>query len=393
MKFLAFKKLIIIGLALFITLDMTTTSASSSNVNMDRIHDYANSVSYRTGDLLCYVFTYYKKGEAPYGRMVTSPIPHDPFVDDAKYKRGVFEWGFIDRNTFKSAILTDDEHKYFYLSLHSQYVQNLIEADGFREAIRRCATARNLDFEDLFERITNTMLFVDGHATLRGRLIQTYLLGKIFGFALKGVLKLTEYLGRITGLGRLGVATATVTVFQQGDSAYYQIWKSHQESLQQAEEQTQRWQHYNQLISNVQNATSADAQTALINLYFIDYWMLQRELDALRDERMQAGSFNESAEELKLNMIFEMFAFRKSELDRRLESPHPTHSDIVAKLLLNRSENDPHFKCHFEDNSPSLCRLHLLYLAQSRQNLNTPQQIQELQALENQFANEISNGL
>lgn len=408
-RFLSLKKSIIFGFCLSIALNPKTVFASPSSVDMDKISDYALTVSYRTGDLLCYVLTYYKEGEAPSLRMVTSPIPYDPFVKDGKYQLGVFEWRYMDRNTFQSAFLTQHEHEYFYMSLHSHYVKNLIESDGFKDAIYRCARTKNLDFEDLLERITNAILFVDGKATVRGRGLQMGVMGTIGAFVFRGAMAAIGFLGRITGLGRLGVAGTTLALFQREDSAYYQIWKAHQERIQEADAKTQnlkefvehvsqmdahqvfwynRWQQYNRLISNVQNATSADAQTALINLYFIDYWILQRWLDAQRDERMEAGESNESAEELKLNSLTEMFAFRKRELDRQLEKPDPTKQDIVAGLLLEQSERDPHFRCSFQDKSMPLCRLHLLLLARSRNTLNNPQQIQELQTLEEQFASE-----
>ena len=411
MKYLTFKKYIMIGFCLSIAFNVTTVSAES-RVDMNRISDYAETTSYMTGDLLCYVFTYYKEGEAPSLLMKTSPIPHNPFVDDGKYRLGVFEWQYIDRNTFQSAFLTQHEHEYFYMTLHSHYVESLIVADGFRDAIYRCARTKNLDFEDLYERIRNTILFVDGKATVKGRGMQLGILGTIGAFVFKGVMATTGFLGRITGLGRLGLAGTTLALFQKDDSAYYQIWKARQKHIQETEALTQnlqgfvehvfgqdsldqafwyrRWQQYDRLISNVQNARSAEAQTVLIDLYFIDYWMLQEHLNILRDERMDVGESNESAEELRLNMLVEMFAFRKRVLDRQLEDSDPTKRDIVAGLLLERSEGDSNFKCNFQDKSMSLCRLHWLLLAQSRNTLSKQEHIQELQALEKQFANELS---
>ena len=415
MKCLTFIKWIVTGLCVSIALNNITIASANldvNDINMDKISDYAETVSYMTGDLLCYVFTYYKEGEAPSLRMRTAPIPHDPFLEDGKYKLGVFEWSFIHRNTFQSAFLTEHEHDYFYFSLHSHYVKNLIKDDDFKKAIYRCARTKNLNFEDLFERITNNILFVDGKATVLGRATQGTILATIAGFVLQGAFKLTGFLVRITGLSRLGIAgTSLAFVHQKDDSAYYQIWKTHQERIQQAEAHTQnlegavrfvtqmdpeqafwyhRWQKYNLLIHNVQHATSADTQTDLINLYFIDYWILQRWLDALRDERMEDNEANESVEELNLNMLVEMFDMRKKELDRQLENPHPTKRDIVAGLLLDQSEKDPYFKCDFQDKSSFLCRMHFLLFAQSRNTIK-PQQVQELRTLENQFANEVFN--
>ena len=405
--------LLLIG-SLVVTSVWANSNVSQAESNSPVIKDFVASTSYRTGDLLCYAYTYYDKGQEPSHMMINGPIDYNPFVQDGKYKLGIYEWLFIERNTFQSAIWSEHEHKYYYLSLHSNYVKNLIESEGFREAIRACAIAKNRNFETLFGNITHDIVYADVQATVFGRFIQALAIGRVAGFVIKGFMKAVGFLGRITKLGRLRV-TATgavmgVALFQKEDSAYYQIWQSNQELIREArstqkaisgmvdgmssisEERAlwiRRWQQYDRLISNVSSASTAEAQTVLINLYFIDYWMVQRRLDQLRDIRLESGE-SETLEEAKLNMVFEMFDFRRRQMERSLAGPSKTKADIVASHLLRMAEDNENFRCNFQDTGDSLCRLHLLYLTLSRNNLTTQEQRQQLQRIERRFSNQLA---
>ena len=224
----------------------------------NKIDLLVEATSYRVANDLCYVFTYDREG---YSTMRGVMEIYNPLIRDQRYKNGLMQWLSLEHDAFRKTLFgqnsnnhdtdeLDDTDELF--TLNTNYVQSLIDTEGFADAIEDCAKENNLDSGQLYNEIKQAILGVDRNRVLDAYAVEWVAIGGVTG-RLFGVLKrglsLTKTLiqsagfyrwlrrtrvmqalrRRITFLQRLkwrlGAGTAGVSsiLFQKGDSPYEQI--------------------------------------------------------------------------------------------------------------------------------------------------------------------------
>ena len=133
-------------------------------------------------------------------------------------------------------------------------------------------------------------------------------------------------------------------------------------------------------LDHLDNEISLPRDIAIrIDLYFVDYWFVSRILDSLRATK---GEYHPDT--LELNIIKELFDFRRRQLESQTTQDSPERA--VALELLNLSR-DYEFLCDFnelsEDTRPDLlCKIHSFYTVRSRNGGLSPGSAAQLQQME-----------
>ncbi len=247
----------------------------SLQANKKKIDLLVEATSYRVANDLCYVFTYNNgTGHTP-GVMDIMDV-YNPLIRDQRYKNGLMQWLSLEHEAFRNTLFgqnsnshdtdeLDDTDELFVLN--TNYVQSLIDTEGFSDAIEDCAKENNLDSEQLHKEIKDAILRVDMSRVVDAYAVEWVAIGGVTGklfSVLKRGLSLSKTLiqsagfyrwlrrtrvmqalrRRITFLQRLkwrlgaGAAGVSSILFQKGDSPYEQIHQ--QNTIQNTIAATQR---------------------------------------------------------------------------------------------------------------------------------------------------------